>query len=92
MMTKIKTRHSEYMYSILYSKCHLKVDKDYSPYLVNKALRPYWENHILELNMINRKGAQVLENDGNVLEQRLHEKQMHYDFLLHTIPKQKPKK
>ncbi len=79
------------MYSILYSKCRLKVDNDYSPYLVNKALRPFWKDHILELNMINRQGAQVLENDGNLKEQKLFEKQMHYDFLLHTIPQLAPK-
>jgi hypothetical protein len=41
--------------------------------------------------MINRQGAQVLENDGNLKEQKLFEKQMHYDFLLHTIPKLAPK-
>jgi len=85
-MSKSKTRHREYMDSILYSKTRLKVNNDYSPFMVNQALRPHWEDNIHVLSMVNTNGVSMIE--GDISEQRLHQKQMHYDFLLNILPKQ----
>ena len=79
------------MDSINHSKIRMKVDNDYSPYMVNNALRADWEEHILLLNMVNKKGLPfyLVEDTSG---QRLFEKQMHYDFLLNALPKKMSKK
>ena len=74
------------MDSILYTKTRLKVDNDYSPFMVSKALLSNWVDNIHMVNMVNTHGVYMIE--GDIPEQKLHQKQMHYDFLLHIIPKQ----
>ena len=77
-----KTRHREYVDAIKYTKERLMVGADYQPFLINRAL---WRNEedFGFLNMVNRKPVPIIE--GNIEKFRLHEKQMHFDFLLRVI-------
>lgn len=83
-----KTRHREYMDAIKHTKKRLKVGMDYQPFLVCRAL---WrdEDIIPHLNTINRKPLSVYNHGTR--EQRLFEKQMHFDYLLSVVSK-KPTK
>lgn len=77
-----KTRHREYMDAIKHTKKRLKVGMDYQPYLVCRAL---WRDAdiISHLNTLNRKPLPVYNCDTR--EQRLFEKQMHFDYLLSVV-------
>jgi hypothetical protein len=79
---KSKTRHREYVDAIKHTKIRLKVDMDYQPFLICRAL---WrdEEMIQHLNTLNRKPISVLRTDTK--EQRLFEKQMHFDYLLSVV-------
>ena len=81
-----KTRHREYMDAIKHTKKRLRVGMDYQPYLVCRAL---WRDAdiIPHLNNINRKPLPVYHCDTR--EQRLFEKQMHFDYLL-SVASRKP--
>ena len=81
-MGKGKTRHREYIDAIKHTKKRLEVDMDYQPFLICRAL---WrdEEMIQHLNTLNRKPMQVLRTDTK--EQRLFEKQMHFDYLLSVV-------
>jgi len=85
-----KTRHREYMDAILYTKERLIVDSDYSPFMVGRALMKN-PRDLLMLNVVNQKGisAQFMHS-RDVKEQRIFEKQIHFDFLLHTIKQRHP--
>ena len=87
-----KTRHREYMDAILYTKERIIVDSDYSPFMVGRALMKD-PCDLLMVNVVNRTGisAQLMQS-RDIKEQRLHEKQRHFDFLLHTIEKREPKR
>ena len=86
---KGKTRHREYMDAIKYTKERLTVDMDYQPFLVARAL---WrdEEMIQHLNIINRRPIRGYTPD--IREQRLFEKQMHFDYLLGVVEKKEPPK
>jgi hypothetical protein len=62
----------------------LKVGMDYQPFLICRAL---WRDETLipHLNILNRKSAKVFTPD--IREQRLFEKQMHFDYLLSVVEK-----
>ena len=77
-----KTRHREYVDAIKHTKERLNVGMDYQPFLVCRAL---WsdEELIPHLNTINRKSLSVYNHDTR--EQRLFEKQMHFDYLLNVV-------
>ena len=77
-----KTRHREYMDAIKHTKKRLKVGMDYQPFLVCRALWRDAEN-IPHLNALNRKSLPVYNHDTR--EQRLFEKQMHFDYLLSVV-------
>ena len=77
-----KTRHREYMDAIKHTKKRLKVGMDYRPFLVCRALWRDAEN-IPHLNTLNRKPLSVYNHDTR--EQRLFEKQMHFDYLLSVV-------
>ena len=77
-----KTRHREYMDAIKHTKKRLKVGMDYRPFLVCRALWRDAEN-IPHLNTLNRKPLSVYNCDTR--EQRLFEKQMHFDYLLSVV-------
>ncbi len=72
------------MDAIKHTKKRLKVGMDYQPYLVCRAL---WRDAdiIPHLNTINRKPLPVYHCDTR--EQRLFEKQMHFDYLLSVVSK-----
>ena len=70
------------MNAIKFTKERLRVDEDYSPFLMNRYLRTTPEN-VLLLNAVNRKPVPFRFVDRD--EQSLHEKQMHFDFLLETV-------
>jgi len=77
-----KTRHREYIDAIKHTKKRLEVDMDYQPFLICRAL---WrdEANILHINNINRKPFRT--DASNIREQRLFEKQMHFDYLLSVV-------
>jgi hypothetical protein len=81
---KRKTRHREYMDAIKYTKERLKVDMDYQPFLVGRAL---WSDETLmpHLNILNRRPMKGYVHETK--EQRLFEKQMHFDYLLGIVEK-----
>ena len=93
----IKYSYSDYMNAIKHSKIRLKVDNGYQPYLIMKGLfkSKGFENYIEVLNIINSQKNMPffakINSDGSSKPTDMHEKQMHFDFLLHTIP-QMPKK
>ena len=84
---KGKTRHREYVQAIKHTKERLKVDMDYQPFLICRAL---WrdEKIIPHLNIINRKPAKTYTSD--IREQRLFEKQEHFDYLLGVVEQTDP--
>jgi hypothetical protein len=77
-----KTRHREYIDAIKHTKKRLEVDMDYQPFLICRAL---WrdEANIPHINNINRKPFRT--DASNIREQRLFEKQMHFDYLLSVV-------
>ena len=79
---KGKTRHREYVDAIKHTKERLEVDMDYQPFLICRAL---WKDETIipHLNILNRKSAKVFTLD--IREQRLFEKQMHFDYLLSVV-------
>ena len=79
---KGKTRHREYIDAIRHTKERLEVDLDYQPFLICRAL---WrdEEIIPHLNIINQKPVKTYTAD--IREQRLFEKQMHFDYLLSVV-------
>ena len=79
---KGKTRHREYVDAIKHTKERLEVDMDYQPFLICRAL---WKDETIipHLNILNRKSAKVFTPD--IREQRLFEKQMHFDYLLSVV-------
>ena len=79
---KGKTRHRRYIDAIKHTKERFKLDMDYQPFLICRAL---WrdEEIIPHLNIINRKPVKTYT--GDVREQRLFEKQMHFDYLLGVV-------
>ena len=81
---KGKSRHREYVQAIKHTKERLKVDMDYQPFLICRAL---WrgEKIIPHLSILNRKSAKVFTPD--IREQRLFEKQEHFDYLLSVVEK-----
>lgn len=81
-----KTRHREYIDAIKHTKERLKVGMDYQPFLISRAL---WRDETLipHLNIINRKPLKVFTPETR--EQRLFERQMHFDYLLNVV-KQTP--
>ena len=81
-MVRGKTRHREYVDAIKHTEEGLKVEMDYQPLLIGRAL---WrdEEIITHLNIINRKPVKTYTPD--VREQRLFEKQMHFDYLLGVV-------
>jgi len=83
-MNKPKSRHREYVNAIKHTKERLEVGMDYQPFLINRA---FWsdETLILHLNYINRKPLKVYTPDTR--EQRLFEKQIHFDYLLSVVKK-----
>ena len=91
-LKEIKYKYSDYMDAIKHTKIRLKVDKGYSPYLISKGLfkSKGFENYIEVLNIINSvpplNPMSKLESHLNSIEIDLHQYQMHFDFLLHTIP------
>ena len=84
---KGKTRHPQYIDAIKHTKERLKVDMDYQPFLICRAL---WrdETIIPHLNILNRKLLSTFASD--IREQRLFEKQMHFDYLLGVVEKTDP--
>ena len=84
---KGKTRHREYVDAIKHTKERLKVDMDYQPFLICRAL---WKDETIipHLNILNRKSAKVFTPD--IREQRLFEKQMHFDYLLSAVDQTDP--
>jgi hypothetical protein len=84
---KGKTRHREYVQAIKHTKERLKVDMDYQPFLICRAL---WRDEKItpHLNILNRTPAKVYNHD--IREQRLFEKQMHFDYLLSVVEKTNP--
>jgi hypothetical protein len=87
LVGKAKTRHREYIDAIKHTKERLKVDMDYQPFLICRAL---WrdEEMVHHLNILNRKPMKALHTDTK--EQRLFEKQMHFDYLLGVVEKTDP--
>ena len=83
-----KTRHREYVDAIKFTKERLKVGSDYSPYLINRSLMNTPEN-VLLLNAVNKISVPYCYMDRD--EQSLHEKQVHFDFLLETVKQTNPK-
>ena len=85
-MGKGKTRHREYIDAIKHTKKRLQVGMDYQPYLVCRAL---WKDETIipHINNINRKPIKT--DASNIKDQRLFEKQMHFDYLL-SVVKQTP--
>ena len=85
-MGKGKTRHREYVDAIKHTKERLEVGMDYQPFLICRAL---WrdETIIPHINKINRKPIKT--DASNIKDQRLFEKQMHFDYLL-SVVKQTP--
>ena len=81
-----KTRHREYIDAIKHTKERLKVGMDYQPFLICRAL---WRDETLipHLNILNRRPVKTITPD--IREQRLLEKQMHFDYLL-SVVKQTP--
>ena len=79
-----KTRHKEYSDAIRYTKERVDVDSDYSTFMINRCLMKTPED-VLLLNAVNHKMVPFRPMDRD--EQSLHEKQMHFDFLLHSIKK-----
>ena len=82
-----KTRHKEYSDAIRYTKERVDVDSDYSTFMINRCLMKTPED-VLLLNALNHKMVPFRHFDRG--EQSLHEKQMHFDFLLHSIKKKNP--
>jgi hypothetical protein len=84
---KGKTRHREYVDAIKHTKERLEVDMDYQPFLICRAL---WrdEEIIPHLNLINRRPIRGFTPD--IREQRLFEKQMHFDYLLSVVDQTDP--
>ena len=88
----IKYSYSDYMNAIKHSKIRLKVDKGYQPFLIMKGLfkSKECENYIEVLNIINSQKHMPLfakiNSDGSSKPQDIFQRQMHFDFLLHTIP------
>ena len=88
-----KTRHGEYMDAILYTKKRLMVDPDYSPFMVGRALMSE-PKHIFLVNLGNllmglNVPAQAMQWSG-IKEQRLHEKQRHFDLMLNMVERKEP--
>ena len=81
-----KTRNREYSDAIIKTKERIIVERDYSSFVINRSLYTTPEN-ILLLNAINRKPLPNRYYDR--LEQSIHEKQRHFDFLLHSIKQEK---
>ena len=79
---KGKTRHREYVDAIKHTKERLEVDMDYQPFLICRAVRRD-ETIIPHLNIVNRIPVKTYTAD--VREQRLFEKQMHFDYLLSVV-------
>ena len=51
---RIRIGYKEYMKSIRETKERIVVEDDYSPYLMNRALKN--KDNILEINKVNKKG------------------------------------
>lgn len=96
--TGFQYKYSDYMDAIKHTKIRLKVDKGYEPFLIQKGLLrgKGGEDYIMVLNIINsRKDVPLFykfSREGSAEPQNMFEKQMHFDFLLHTIPKTPKKK
>ena len=89
--------YAEYMDAIKHTKIRLKVCSKYHPFLIMKGLKSMKgvEDYIQILNIINRVGVPYwhkINVDGETTPQDMFEKQMHFDFQLHTIPKTPKKK
>jgi hypothetical protein len=86
-MGKQKTRHREYIIAIKHTKERLKVGMDYQPFIISRAL---WRDETLipHLNIINTKPLKVFTPETR--EQRLFEKQMHFDYLMNVVKKTPP--
>lgn len=82
-----ENRHREYVDAIKHTKERLEVDMDYQPFLICRAL---WKDETIipHLNILNRKSAKVFTPD--IREQRLFEKQMHFDYLLGVVDQTDP--
>ena len=83
-----KTRYREYSDAIKHTKERLEVDSDYSPYLIGRGLMTTPEDVRL-LNEVNRI---LSPNRGEDRKQTsLDFKQMHFDYLLHSVERRKRK-
>ena len=77
-----KTRHREYVDAIKSNNPNIKVDKDYQPFLINRALNRE-ERNIFHLNAVNYRPVIGLLHDAK--NQRLFHKQLHFDYLVNSI-------
>ena len=91
-------KYSDYMDAIKHTKIRLKVDKGYKPFLIMRGLynSKGWEDYLSVMNIINAYPNLPLyikcDIDGGAEPQNMFENQLHFDYLLHTIPKIPKKK